>query len=98
VRVLSDGGGEFTAARVPVVGRDRAARFLVGVARRGGHEARFAFRRTNGLPAVILEVVPSAPGKYAPRFVLQCDLAADGLIAAVHIVLATPKLTAVRPV
>jgi len=52
VVVLSDGGGAVSAARRPVTGRNRAARFLAGIAaRRGPIEVRLA--EVNGAPALL---------------------------------------------
>ncbi len=36
VVVWSDGGGKRQAARRPIAGRDKAARFLIGIAEKGG--------------------------------------------------------------
>ncbi|MDI1433628.1 sigma-70 family RNA polymerase sigma factor [Polyangium sorediatum] len=96
VRHLSDGGGEFFAARLPILGRDRVGRLLVGLAKRRGAGAQFALRMVNGMPAVVLEHAPAR--KIAPRSVLQCEIGEDGAIRAIYWVLATKKLTAVGPV
>jgi RNA polymerase sigma-70 factor, ECF subfamily len=96
VRALSDGGGEYLAALLPVLGRDRVVRFLLGVQRKSGVTERFEERTLNGLPAVVAEV--AARERFAPRFVLRCDVDNDGMIREVHLVIASRKLTAVRPV
>jgi RNA polymerase sigma-70 factor (ECF subfamily) len=50
----------------------------------------------NGLPALVVE---QPAGKHAaPRYTLQCDVDAAGRITAVYSVLATAKLTGVRPI
>lgn len=95
VRQLGDGGGEFFAARVPIVGRARVARFLLGLRKHQDPGARMALRTLNGLPALVLQQAPR-PG-VAPRLVMQCEMGADGLVRAVYSVLATGKLTALRP-
>jgi len=49
---VSDGGGKAVAAIVPLVGRDRVGRFLLGIARKGrGLSIRFA--TINGAPGVM---------------------------------------------
>ncbi|HEV8324572.1 MAG TPA: sigma-70 family RNA polymerase sigma factor [Myxococcota bacterium] len=92
---LSDGGGEFHAARKPVIGRGRVARFFLGVAERGGRITRLETRLLNGLPALVIERDDLRPGD-APRFVMRCDVDDDGRIVALHSVLATRKLAALR--
>jgi RNA polymerase sigma-70 factor (ECF subfamily) len=92
-RALSDGAGEFVAARHPIVGRRNVARLILGLAAKRPKTDRFAFRMLNGMPALVVES-PAAPG-FAPRFILQVDVGPDGLIRAVHTVLATRKLLAV---
>jgi hypothetical protein len=46
------------------------------------------------MPAVVAEV--AAPHGFAPRWIFQIELGADGAIVAVLTVLATRKLKAVR--
>ena len=56
VRVVTDGGGKVAAALNVLTGADRAARFLVGVARKGWREDfRLRFATINGLPGVIVD-------------------------------------------
>ncbi|UQA61641.1 sigma-70 family RNA polymerase sigma factor [Polyangium aurulentum] len=95
-RQLSDGGGEFFAARVPILGRERVARFLLGVVKYRHPEQRYEMRMLNGLPAIVIE--QPTEGKLAPRMVYQCDVGPDGSIRSLYAVLATRKLTAVRPI
>jgi RNA polymerase sigma-70 factor (ECF subfamily) len=97
VRVMSDGGGEYLAALRPVRGKNRVVRFLMGAQRRSGIVERFETRTLNGLPAVVAEV-PSPRERFAPRFVLRCDVDASGKIRELHLVLAAGKLTAVKPI
>jgi RNA polymerase sigma-70 factor (ECF subfamily) len=96
VRAMSDGGGHYRAALRPVTGANRVARFLVGLQKKTTQGGRFALRDLNGLPALVAEVDVTAE-RWAPRYVLRCDLAEDGRIREVHVVLAPPKLGAVRP-
>ena len=92
-RALNDGAGEFFAARQPIVGRKNVARLYLGLAARGPKPDRLSFRMLNGLPALVVE--SGAPRGFAPRFILQVELGADGTIEAVHTALATRKLLAV---
>lgn len=91
-RLLSDGGGEFAAARNPVLGADKVARLLLGLANKGGWP-RIDLRTLNGQPAVVGAFASPRP-RIAPRFVLRIELAADGRIREIHQVLASRKLTA----
>ncbi|MFF3315844.1 RNA polymerase sigma-70 factor [Streptomyces sp. NPDC003035] len=49
----SDGGGKVTAARRPLVGRDRVVRFLAGVARRVPDGLVLTVAEVNGSPALV---------------------------------------------
>ena len=97
VRSLSDAAGEFFAARVPVVGRDKVARFYTNLAKRRGEGTRLEVRVLNGLPALITEFVDNLSGE-AGRVVTTLELDEAGCIRAIHSILATRKLTAVRPI
>jgi RNA polymerase sigma-70 factor (ECF subfamily) len=94
VRGLSDGGGEFHAARVPLVGPERVARFYTNIATRGGRGARTEILMVNGLPALVSTLAPAA-GRYAPLVVTGIELDVSGRVVAVYSVLASRKLTAV---
>jgi RNA polymerase sigma-70 factor (ECF subfamily) len=96
VRALSDGGGEFHAARVPIVGPARVARFYTNIATRGPRGARSEMRMVNGLPALVTSL-PGPPRGYASRFVTRIDLDPEGRIERLYSVLATRKLTAIAP-
>lgn len=97
VRARSDGGGEFTAARRPIVGRSNVARFLLGLAAKARAVPRVEWRRANGLPALLLSTPEPRPG-WAPRVLVQCLVDDDGRISEVLTVLASRKLTALsRP-
>jgi RNA polymerase sigma-70 factor (ECF subfamily) len=93
-RALSDGAGEFAAARRPILGRARVARLYLGLMRRSPAGMRMELRMLNGLPALVAE--QPSDGKTAPRLTLQCAVDAEGRITTVYSVLATRKLTAVR--
>jgi RNA polymerase sigma-70 factor, ECF subfamily len=93
VRALSDGGGEFHAARQPVVGRKNVAKLLLGLTAKGAAAGRLAFRMFNGLPALVVDIPPRQG--FASRFTFQIELDAAGQIVAVNTVLASRKLVAV---
>ena len=94
VRAVSDGGGEFHAARVPLVGPARVARFYTNIATRGLAAARSEIRMLNGLPALVTTLEAPRPG-YAPLFVTRLDVDADGRVDRIYSVLATRKLSAI---
>lgn len=93
---LNDGGGVFSAARVPVLGRSKVARFHRGVARRGmGARIPTAaqIREMNGLPVLCVElpVDPRRP-RLGSRFVMVAVPDGDGHLRALHTLLAPAKL------
>jgi RNA polymerase sigma-70 factor (ECF subfamily) len=96
VRALSDGGGEFAAARLPILGRERVARLYLALSQKVGPAIRVELRTLNGLPAVLLENA-TAPSGWARRSVVLCDVGADGRILNLYTVVASGKLTALRP-
>ena len=97
VRNVGDGGGEFIAARVPIVGREKVLLFNSRIARQKPEDVRFEWRILNGLPALVVELASPAPG-YAPRWVTTCELDETGRIRQINVVLATRKMTAVRAI
>ena len=77
VKTTSDGGGEFTAALRPIVGRDRVTRFFFGIANSASN-VRARFTTLNGVAAVVADIT-GAMGRVAPRFTLSVELNdADG--------------------
>lgn len=54
--MLSDGGGKVSAAQVPVEGRDRIARFFLGIFKKAPASARLAAVRVNGQPGYAMMV------------------------------------------
>ena len=83
VRALSDGGGEFFAARVPVVSRNRVITFLSRIAEMRGPPDHSELRTFNGLPAVVASYDHAGPN-VAPRFVLTLRLDADERISELY--------------
>ncbi len=94
-RALSDGGGEFHAARKPIIGRDKVLLFYRTLVKQAGANWRVEMRLLNGLPALVTEALVPQAG-YAPRTALLLGLDADGRINRVYSILATRKLKAVR--
>ncbi|MFO0757101.1 MAG: sigma-70 family RNA polymerase sigma factor [Byssovorax sp.] len=89
---LSDGGGEFLAARVVVRGAEKVAKMYLGLTQKHGRgETRYALRMLNGLPALVAERVAPKAGE-APRFVIQVEVDGSGRITMVYSVLATAKM------
>jgi len=100
VRHVSDGGGEFYAARVPVVGRTKVTLFnsrLAQIAKANALDVHSEWRMLNGLPSLVFEIPDIAAG-FAPRTVMICHLNPEGQIDRIHSVLASRKLTAVRSI
>ena len=93
VVALSDGGGEFFAARVPVVGADRVAKFYRNVATRSLAGAAHEMTMLNGLPAIVTAIPGPAHGQ-AAHLVTAIVLDREGRVARIWSVLATRKLTA----
>lgn len=93
---LTDGGGRYHAARVPIAGGEKVARALVNLARQGPPVSRWRFENYNGLPALVAEYDTRAPG-LAPRWVMLVDFDADGRIDRLYTVLHDDKLTRAWP-
>src|SRR5262245_10654799 len=88
VRSVTDAGGEFHAARVAVLGRDKVTRLCLGLMKRTGAGARLEFRTLNGLPALVIEIPRPAPG-IAPRSTIQLDLDRTGRLRTLYGVVAS---------
>jgi RNA polymerase sigma-70 factor (ECF subfamily) len=94
VRALSDGGGQYFAARKPIVGAQRVARFFVKIAARRAPQSRFEVRMINGTPALVGEFHDGRAHE-PPRMVLLCAIDDAGRISELHTVLADRKLAGV---
>ncbi|PJJ65653.1 RNA polymerase sigma-70 factor [Compostimonas suwonensis] len=81
----SDGGGVVSAARKPVVGRDRVARFLAGVVERFAPNMAARFEEVNGEEAVVAMLGDELGG------ILFVEIR-DGLIVTIDIVANPQKL------
>jgi RNA polymerase sigma-70 factor (ECF subfamily) len=95
VRALSDGAGEFHAARVPVVGLKKVAHFFRKLTRLNVASATTRVALLNGQPAFVVDL-ENPPKGTPPRFATLLDLDATGKVRRIYSVLATRKLTAVR--
>lgn len=81
----SDGGAARRAARRPVRGRDRVARFVANVTQRMPVDGSIEFVHLNGEPAVIVRTPEG------PYLTMAVELA-DGAISAIHVVNNPEKL------
>ena len=95
VRVLNDSDGNYHAARVPIYGPLRAAKFHYKIAQRRLSGATFELRMINGLPAVV-GVYPNLHTHEPPRVVLRCEIDGAGRITSLYSVVADRKLTAIE--
>jgi RNA polymerase sigma-70 factor (ECF subfamily) len=84
--LYSDGGGVARAARKPIFGADKAARFLIGVSRKADPRPELQLVRVNGDVGVRLLGPPGIAS------VLALEIA-DGQVANVRVVVNPEKLT-----
>lgn len=91
VRALSDGGGDYHAARKPILGPDKVIRFFRGLLAKRGMPSSLALRTLNGAPAFVTDWA-DAEGHHAPRSVTWIDLDDEGRIHAIYTQLAPRKL------
>lgn len=91
--LYSDGGGKAVAARKPIYGPDRTARFLAGIARQRHRYGEFAQQsvRVNGQPGRVLRDPTGSV-----FMVLSLDIA-DGLVQTVRITRNPDKLRHISP-
>jgi RNA polymerase sigma-70 factor (TIGR02957 family) len=82
----SDGGGKVTAARRPIVGREKVMRFLVGSAQRFAGGWDITVVEVNGAPALLMHAAEQLIA--VASFELW-----DGVIAQVRVVVNPDKLT-----
>ena len=90
---LSDGGGEFFAAKLPVVGRAKVALFLANLTKAtSGLDARTRTVELNGLFGFTVERENPPPG-VAPRLAILFEPDGENLINRIYFVMASGKLT-----
>lgn len=93
---LNDGAGRYAAAGVPIVGREKVARFQIGITKGSEIPPDVAWCRMNGLPALVLEFDPQhLKPRRPPKALVLPQPGADGRLAAVYMVVAPLKLGAV---
>ena len=85
VTVFSDGGGKVNAARKPVAGRDKVARFLTNLVRIAPEGTSFRVEPVNGQPGIVTLI------DGAVQNVVTFDFA-DSAIRAIYIVVNPDKL------
>ena len=90
VVLQTDAGGEYHAARLPVVGRAKVARFYLNITRQSG-PPRVSIRQLNGQPGVWIEVPDSRPG-IAPRTASVVTIDDGGRVARIYSVSASRKI------
>lgn len=96
VRAVADAGGEFTAARRPILGSARVARFFARLAASRPGRARVSLRILNGFPAAVVEF-ESVPARRPPRLVLSVEVNGKGKVAVIRVVAGSRKLRALDP-
>ena len=88
LHLLSDGGDKARAAKRPVVGRDKVARFLMAILPSAPPNAVVAVRTVNGGPGIVIR----ADGHPVLVVTLDC---VDDAIAGIHLIVNPDKLHAV---
>lgn len=95
---VSDGGGEFFAARVPVVGRAKVALLLSKLFKATeGFDSKSRAVELNGLFGVATERENAPPG-FAGKLATLFQLDGEGLIERIYFVMASRKLKALPAV
>ncbi|MEU3614384.1 RNA polymerase sigma-70 factor [Streptomyces sp. NPDC006872] len=89
VVLLTDGGGIKQAAVRPIVGADKAARFIIGTAERNPAELTSALTVVNGNPGLVMRLDGELDGVLAVRV-------EDGRITGLYFVRNPEKLTRVE--
>lgn len=91
VTIWTDSGGKVSAARRPVHGADKAARFFLGLVRLAGDNITIRFQQINGQLALI------AYENHMPITVMV-PVVQNNLISAVHIMRNPDKLQGIPPI
>jgi RNA polymerase sigma-70 factor (ECF subfamily) len=90
VVLWSDGGGKAQAARRPIAGRDKTARFLIGIAAKGGADYEGRLVAVNGQPGAVF-------GKFGRiEYAMALDVL-DGQIVGVRLIANPDKLHHLQP-
>jgi RNA polymerase sigma-70 factor, ECF subfamily len=88
VTVFSDGGGKVNAARKPVVGRSKVAKFLTNIVRLAPAGTSFRIEPINGQPGIVTLIDGAVQNVVTFEF-------ADSAIRAVYVVVNPDKLATV---
>lgn len=83
--IYSDGGGKVSAARKPIVGRDKVATFLAGISRVAPESSEFRIESINGQPGIVTLVDGAIFSVFNFEF-------AEDRIRSVYVVLNPDKL------
>jgi len=89
VTLTSDGGGQVTAARRPVIGADRVARFLIGIARRPSADQRLMPLLVNATPGLAVFQGPH-------RLAVAALTVEQGKVLRLDLILAPDKIEHVQ--
>lgn len=90
---ISDGGGEFFAAKIPVVGREKVALMLTNLFKATADLAsKTQVVELNGLFAVATDR-ENAPHGFARKLATLFQINDEGLIERIYFVMASRKLT-----
>ena len=87
--MYSDGGGKVAAARKPVLGPEKIAKFLIGVQKGAIQDYRIEFRKVNGEPGMVFRVEGQVNNVWS--FHIE-----DGKIRSIYVVLNPDKLEHIR--
>lgn len=91
VVLMSDGGGKVTAARRPIHGADKVARFLVGISAQAGEGMTITAASANGSPALVIR------WEGVVGLVAVFDFL-DGLVSGIYLHVNPDKLVAAESV
>ncbi len=94
VKVVTDGGGEFSALLRPLVGRTTVARFFERLASSRTGRMQVDIRPINEFPTALLEF-ESPRGRRPPRLALSLDVDRRGFVARVRVIASSRKLAAI---
>jgi RNA polymerase sigma-70 factor, ECF subfamily len=97
VKAVTDGGGEFTASLVPVIGVRRVARFFARLAASRTGRLEVSITSVNGFPSALF-TFGSPRGRRAPRLLLSIDVDEAGLIGNVRVIASSAKLATLKAV
>ncbi len=95
VRELSDGAGQYFAARVPLFGRDKVVLFNQRLMQLRGLPQSLTLRTIGGMPCFLVTYAHSAHQE-PPRALVTASIDANGLIHSLFAIVSDAKLSRVR--